>query len=69
MEGYRGIGICNAISGFLAAMAKKEGCEKTMLPVLASNSRAIRLYVKHGCIAEAVSKNQYKLRIHTSMKH
>jgi len=63
MEGYPAIGIGNAILGWLAAMTKKGGCKRTMLLVLASSPRAIRLYVKHGCVAETVSKNRYKLKI------
>jgi len=59
---FREIGIGNAMMDFLIEQAKEKGYEKIVLSVLATNSRAINLYKKHGFAVEGVRKKQFKFK-------
>lgn len=61
LDGFRSIGIGNALMDYSIAWAKTKGLEKIILEVFSTNDRAIELYKKFGFVVEGINKRSVKL--------
>lgn len=61
LDGFRSIGIGNALMDYSIAWARSKGLEKIILEVFSTNDRAIKLYKKFGFVVEGTNRDSVNL--------
>lgn len=61
IDGFRSIGIGNALMEYSIAWARSKNLEKIILEVFSTNERAIKLYTKMGFVMEGTNRKSVML--------